>query len=133
MHVFRPRVDLARVLLALAPLLGAALIAISRCEDYRHDVWDVTVGSLLGISIAHFTYRRYYPSLKARDCEVPFPSRADMARRDSGFKKIKDDEERVGDAREVEIADLAEDEVQRIPLREGTGAAGEMGARREEE
>ena len=35
MHVFRPRTDLGRALLALAPLLGAALIAISRCEDYR--------------------------------------------------------------------------------------------------
>src|SRR4051812_1735047 len=34
-HVFRPRTDLGRVLLALAPLLGAAMIAISRCEDYR--------------------------------------------------------------------------------------------------
>lgn len=35
LHVFRPRTDLGRVLLALAPILGAALIAISRCEDYR--------------------------------------------------------------------------------------------------
>ncbi|KAM3085789.1 hypothetical protein ACMFMG_002851 [Clarireedia jacksonii] len=34
-HVFRPRTDLGRVLLAFAPLLGAAMIAISRCEDYR--------------------------------------------------------------------------------------------------
>jgi len=32
-HVYRPRADLARVLVALAPLLGAALIAISRCEE----------------------------------------------------------------------------------------------------
>src|ERR1700712_1810321 len=49
LHVFRPRTDLARVLLALIPLLGAALIAISRCEDYRHDVYDVAVGSILGL------------------------------------------------------------------------------------
>ena len=35
MHVLRPRTDLARALLAIVPLLGAALIAISRCEDYR--------------------------------------------------------------------------------------------------
>ncbi|KAL8655140.1 MAG: hypothetical protein Q9226_003164 [Calogaya cf. arnoldii] len=47
LHVFRPRTDLFRVLLALVPLIGAALIAISRCEDYRHDVYDVTVGSIL--------------------------------------------------------------------------------------
>jgi diacylglycerol diphosphate phosphatase / phosphatidate phosphatase len=36
LHVFRPRADLGRALLALAPLLGAAMIAISRCEDYRY-------------------------------------------------------------------------------------------------
>lgn len=35
LHVFRPRTDLGRVLVTLAPILGAALIAISRCEDYR--------------------------------------------------------------------------------------------------
>lgn len=35
MHVFRPRTDLGRALLAMAPLLCAAMIAISRCEDYR--------------------------------------------------------------------------------------------------
>lgn len=35
-HVFRPRTDLSKALLAIAPLLGAALIAISRCEDYRY-------------------------------------------------------------------------------------------------
>jgi diacylglycerol diphosphate phosphatase/phosphatidate phosphatase len=35
MHVFRPRADLGRALIAFIPILGAALIAISRCEDYR--------------------------------------------------------------------------------------------------
>ena len=35
MHVFRPRTDLIKALLAVSPLLGAAMIAISRCEDYR--------------------------------------------------------------------------------------------------
>lgn len=36
LHVFRPRTDLGRALFALAPILGAAMIAISRCEDYRY-------------------------------------------------------------------------------------------------
>jgi diacylglycerol diphosphate phosphatase/phosphatidate phosphatase len=35
LHVFRPGTDLGRALFALAPILGAAMIAISRCEDYR--------------------------------------------------------------------------------------------------
>jgi diacylglycerol diphosphate phosphatase/phosphatidate phosphatase len=38
LHVFRPRTDLGRALFALAPVLGAAMIAISRCEDYRYVV-----------------------------------------------------------------------------------------------
>lgn len=70
--VYRPRADLARVLFALAPLLGAVLIAISRCEDYRHDVYDVSVGSALGFGVAWATYRRYYPSLGARECSEPY-------------------------------------------------------------
>ena len=35
MNVFRPRTDLGRALIAFIPILAAALIAISRCEDYR--------------------------------------------------------------------------------------------------
>ena len=35
LHIFRPRTDLGKALLAFSPLLGAAMIAISRCEDYR--------------------------------------------------------------------------------------------------
>lgn len=35
LQVFRPRADLGRALLALSPILGALMIAISRCEDYR--------------------------------------------------------------------------------------------------
>ena len=119
MYVFRPRTDLARVLLALAPLIGAALIAISRCEDYRHDVYDVTIGSLLGLFVAHFTYRRYYPSLKSSHCNTPFPSRAD-AESVNGFSKLKDEEERIESDGVYSIDDL-EEETERIPLRETAG------------
>lgn len=91
MHVFRPRTDLGRVLFGGAPLLGAALIAISRCEDYRHDVYDVTIGSLLGMSIAYFSYRRYFPRLRSAKCDEPFPSR--KACFEAGFAKVKNDEE----------------------------------------
>jgi len=89
MHVFRPDGDLAKGLLALAPLLGAAMIAISRCEDYRHDVYDVTCGGILGMTIAYWSYRRFFPRLRNEHCDVPYPSPS--AR--EGFSKIKDDEE----------------------------------------
>lgn len=36
LRVFRPHADLSRALLGFIPLLCAALIAISRCEDYRY-------------------------------------------------------------------------------------------------
>jgi len=116
MHVFRPRTDLARVLIALAPLLGAALIAISRCEDYRHDVYDVTIGSLLGMLVALFSYRRYYPSLSSSQCDTPFPNRASLAS-GSGFGKLKDEEEEIQSAGAFALDDY-EDEGDTVPLTE---------------
>jgi diacylglycerol diphosphate phosphatase/phosphatidate phosphatase len=79
-------------------LLGAALIAISRCEDYRHDVYDVTCGGLLGFGIALFCYRRYYPPLRAMRCDEPFA--APVIGADGRFK---DEEERISSAQEYQI------------------------------
>lgn len=92
MHIFRPRNDLARVLIALAPLIGASMIAISRLEDYRHDVFDVTAGSLLGMMVAYLSYRRYYPSLRLARCDEPYPSRYEFAILEEQ-NRSKDDEE----------------------------------------
>ena len=118
MHVFRPRTDLARVLIALAPLVGAALIAISRLEDYRHDVYDVTAGSILGIVIAYFSYRRYFPSLKTSRCDEPYPSRSELATR-AGIGKMKDDEARIQGRGEYLGSGRSEDELgENVPLRE---------------
>lgn len=108
MHVFRPRTDLARVLVALAPLLGAALIAISRLEDYRHDVFDVTCGSSLGMLIAYFSYRRYYPSLHLARCDEPHPSRYDFARRDEQNKSKIDEEQCLNSAARPSLDDSIE-------------------------
>jgi len=125
MHVFRPRTDLGRALLAMSPLLGAAMIAISRCEDYRyvfsifnrrrkiddssHDVYDVTCGSILGMAIAFFSYRRYYPRLRSPKCDEPFPSRETLF--NEGFGKLKDEETgRVAPAREFDLDDDDDEE-----------------------
>ncbi|KKY18874.1 putative pap2 domain-containing protein [Diplodia seriata] len=116
-HVFRPRTDLSRVLLALAPLLAAVMIAISRCEDYRHDVYDVTIGSSLGMGVAWFTYRRYYPALRNKRCDTPYPSKAELADI-RGFSKAKNDEEaRIQSAAEFELEDMSSDDGgERLPL-----------------
>lgn len=116
MHVFRPRTDLARVLLALAPLVGATLIAISRLEDYRHDVYDVTTGSVLGMLLAYFSYRRYYPTLNSPHCDTPYPSRAEWASK-NGFGKLKDEEASLGSVESYDVHNV-EDEADHVPLRD---------------
>lgn len=64
--------DLSRALLCLLPLVGAALIAISRCEDYRHDVYDVCIGSALGMAVAYWSYRRHWPPLSSPGSDEPY-------------------------------------------------------------
>ncbi|CAL5869890.1 uncharacterized protein PFLUO_LOCUS4122 [Penicillium psychrofluorescens] len=91
MHVYRPRTDLARCLLAFLPLLCALMIAISRLDDYRHDVYDVTCGGLLGILVAWFSYRRYYPPLRSVRCDVPY-DKSEITTPD-GFARLGDEEQ----------------------------------------
>lgn len=91
MHVLRPRTDLGRCLLAFLPLLCALLIAISRLDDYRHDVWDVTCGSLLGMLLGWFSYRRYYPPLRSICCDTPY-HKAEAGSLE-GFAKLDDEEQ----------------------------------------
>lgn len=68
----RTGANLPSLLLCLLPLLAAAGVAISRLEDYRHDPYDVTAGSLLGITVAYVCYRRYFPRLRSANCSEPF-------------------------------------------------------------
>jgi diacylglycerol diphosphate phosphatase/phosphatidate phosphatase len=82
------------VLVCLAPLVGAALIAISRLEDYRHDVFDVVSGSVLGAFVAVINWWRYFPSLWAADCAEPFEPLEVVGKREGdGFKRVRDEEE----------------------------------------
>ncbi|PLB41281.1 phosphatase PAP2 family protein [Aspergillus candidus] len=102
MRVFRPRSDLCRCLLAFLPLFGAFLIGLSRLADYRHDIYDVTTGSLLGLGVAYFTYRRFYPSLGSVTCDVTKDRDEDLST--SGFSKLPDDEEQqIRDVEEYQL------------------------------
>jgi len=94
-HTLQPHTSLLATLLCIAPLLGAAMIAISRLEDYRHDVEDVIVGGLLGMTVAYFTWRRYYPALMDRHCDEPYgtPSGSSRHYADDGFHQVRDEEE----------------------------------------
>ncbi|KAI1979113.1 hypothetical protein LOZ53_000381 [Ophidiomyces ophidiicola] len=71
---------------------------MSRLADYRHDVYDVTCGALLGLSMAYFTYRRYYPSLKSIDCDIPYPTPDGGFTATSGIHPgLEDEEQRLYD------------------------------------
>jgi diacylglycerol diphosphate phosphatase/phosphatidate phosphatase len=74
-------------------MLCAALIAISRLDDYRHDVYDVTVGATLGMLIGWFSYRRYYPPLRSVRCDAPY-DKAEVATLE-GFGRLDDEEQAI--------------------------------------
>jgi diacylglycerol diphosphate phosphatase / phosphatidate phosphatase len=115
LHTWRPAADLARVLVTIAPLVGAMLIAMSRMSDYRHDVYDVSAGSLLGIVVSSFTYRRYFRSPRDRLCHEPWPSPlSDVSARRGNERprSPKDEEEEIGTG-DFDLDDLTEDEAER--------------------
>lgn len=91
------RADLGRALVCLTPLLGATWIAISRCQDYRHDVYDVTVGALLGWTVAYWSYRRYWPRVSSSRCHEPYagPPAAEGRGGEAvpGYGRLRDEEE----------------------------------------
>lgn len=97
------RGDLARALLCLAPLLGAAMIAISRCQDYRHDVYDVCTGALLGYVVAYWSYRRYWPQLSSWHCHEPYPGPANGGGGLPLYGRLRDEEEGAGGGNNVGI------------------------------
>ena len=76
-------------------------------ESIRHDVYDVTCGSIIGMTIAYFSYRRYYPKLHASNCHEPYPSRAERFK--EGFAKVKSDEEAARPARNHDTSDSDDD------------------------
>jgi diacylglycerol diphosphate phosphatase / phosphatidate phosphatase len=117
---FRPRTDLARVLIALTPITGAFLVAASRTADYRHDVYDVTAGSLLGIFVAYFGYRRYFRSLRDPHCHTPYPSPGEDINAERHMHPPKDDQETLeARAESFDLNDLTEDEEETQPLTKG--------------
>ncbi|KLO13504.1 PAP2-domain-containing protein [Schizopora paradoxa] len=75
MHLFDHRGHTAKAWISLAPLAGAALVAVSRTMDYRHHWQDVLTGSALGLATAYFAYRQYYPPLDHELSERPFAPR----------------------------------------------------------
>lgn len=93
-HLFDNRGHAPKAWLSLAPLAGAALVAISRTMDYRHHWHDVLVGGSLGLLVSYFAYRQYYPPLTSRRSHVPYaPRDKDAARVGPVLPTTREEEE----------------------------------------
>jgi diacylglycerol diphosphate phosphatase/phosphatidate phosphatase len=68
LHVLDSRGEVWKLFVAMAPTLGAALVAGSRIMDARHHPFDVITGSLIGVIFAYAAYRQYFPAIS--DCHA---------------------------------------------------------------
>ncbi|KAJ1305738.1 hypothetical protein OPQ81_010470 [Rhizoctonia solani] len=82
LHIFDEQGYTVKVWIALAPFLAAILVAISRTVDNRHHWEDVTVGAIVGMNLAYFAYRQYYPSLADKLSHEAFQTRLSPFGRD---------------------------------------------------
>ncbi|KAL5544881.1 hypothetical protein UlMin_008665 [Ulmus minor] len=60
-RVFDRRGHAAKLCIFLLPLLLAALVGISRVDDYWHHWQDVFAGGLIGMTVASFCYLQAFP------------------------------------------------------------------------
>ncbi|XP_022734534.1 lipid phosphate phosphatase 2-like isoform X2 [Durio zibethinus] len=61
-RVFDHRGHVAKLCIVFLPLLIAALVGISRVDDYWHHWQDVFAGGLLGITVSSFCYMQFFPA-----------------------------------------------------------------------
>ncbi|XP_063939906.1 putative lipid phosphate phosphatase 3, chloroplastic, partial [Daucus carota subsp. sativus] len=61
LKAFDQKVNVAKICTVLLPLLAAALVCVSRVDDYRHHWQDVFVGGLLGLVMATICYLQFFP------------------------------------------------------------------------
>ncbi|KAL6010804.1 hypothetical protein ACLOJK_001246 [Asimina triloba] len=59
--VFDQNGHVAKLCLVFLPLLAAALVGISRVDDYWHHWQDVFAGGLIGLAVATLCYLQFYP------------------------------------------------------------------------
>ncbi|KAF5940302.1 hypothetical protein HYC85_021469 [Camellia sinensis] len=60
-RAFDRRGHIAKLCVIFLPLLIAALVAVSRVDDYWHHWQDVFAGGLLGWTVASFCYLQFFP------------------------------------------------------------------------
>ncbi|XP_074383313.1 lipid phosphate phosphatase 2-like isoform X2 [Apium graveolens] len=60
-RVFDRRGHVAKLCIVFLPLLVAALVGVSRVDDYWHHWQDVFAGGVLGLTVASFCYLQFFP------------------------------------------------------------------------
>ncbi|EST08955.1 Phosphatidic acid phosphatase type 2/haloperoxidase [Kalmanozyma brasiliensis GHG001] len=75
LHLFDRRGHAVTAWLCGTPLMAATLIAVSRTMDYRHHATDVIAGGLLGLVVAYWSYKLYYPPLGHAQSHKPYSPR----------------------------------------------------------
>ncbi|GMY18459.1 lipid phosphate phosphatase 2-like [Fagus crenata] len=60
-RVFDRRGHVAKLCISFLPLLAAALVGVSRVDDYWHHWQDVFTGGLIGMTVASFCYLQFFP------------------------------------------------------------------------
>jgi diacylglycerol diphosphate phosphatase/phosphatidate phosphatase len=71
MGLFDKRGYSSRVFIVAMPLLLAALVSISRVDDYQHRWVDIIFAALLGAAVGYFCYRTFYPSVYSEWAGLP--------------------------------------------------------------
>jgi len=107
LHLFDRRGHTGKAWIALTPLAGASLVAISRSMDYRHHWHDVLVGSLVGLTLSYFSYRQYFPSLASPLSHRPYAPRIEFEDESESLPthNIPSDDPNPGAGDDVELAD----------------------------
>ncbi|MED6221194.1 Lipid phosphate phosphatase 1 [Stylosanthes scabra] len=62
----------AKLCIVFLPILAACLVGISRVDDYWHHWQDVFAGGLLGLVVATFCYRQFFPPPYSDDGWGPY-------------------------------------------------------------
>ncbi|CAI9096126.1 OLC1v1032205C1 [Oldenlandia corymbosa var. corymbosa] len=61
LRAFDRRGHVAKLCIVFLPLLAAALVGVSRVDDYWHHWQDVFAGGLIGLTVASFCYLQFFP------------------------------------------------------------------------
>jgi len=62
LQTFDRKGHICKLCVVFFPLLAAALVGVSRVDDYWHHWTDVFAGGLIGITVSFFCYHQFFPS-----------------------------------------------------------------------